>query len=65
MMKNEIYDNQFYRIDKINNFLDYLRTDFKIDASKTVKEIIFCALDYDRFGDNYTETNLSKIFNFK
>ena len=46
-MKNDIFDEKLYEIDKINNFLCFLRSDFKIDLNKTLKQIILEALNYN------------------
>jgi len=45
-MKNHFFDEKSYEADKINNFLRFLRSDLRIDYTKTMKEIIFDALNY-------------------
>jgi len=57
-MKNEIFEREFYSIEKINNFLIYLKSDIKLDPSKTITQIIKDALNYDK----EEEENMSSTF---
>jgi len=45
-MKNHFFDEKNYEADKINNFLRFLKSDLKIDYTKTMKEIIYDALNF-------------------
>ncbi len=52
MMKNGIYDEELYTIDRIISFLTFLKSDIKIDPSKQISQIIMKGLFYDEYGDN-------------
>ena len=47
-MKNHLFEDKFYEIDKINNFINFLKSDFKIKPNKTLKEIIIEALTFNQ-----------------
>jgi hypothetical protein len=46
MMKNGIYEEKYYTIDKLTNFGNFLFSDMEIDTSKAIKEIIIDATQY-------------------
>jgi len=52
MMKNRIFENELYSIDKILSFINYLRSDIKIDSSKSVQQYIMEGLFYDFHNEN-------------
>ena len=59
-MDHGIYDMQYYEIDKLNNFANFLRSNFKINPQKNFKENIIEALTYNTTTINAcTETNES------
>jgi hypothetical protein len=47
MIKNGIYDNELYTIDKLTNFGNFLFSNLQIDTSKNLKEIIRDACFFD------------------
>jgi len=54
MMKHGIYEEKFYTIDKLNNFMNFLKSDSisRMNPHKTIKEIIIDATNY---GENEFE----------
>ena len=60
LMDHGIYDMQYYEIDRLNNFANFLRSNFKINPQKNFKENIIEALTYNTTTINAcTETNES------
>ena len=53
MIKHGLYEDQYYGIDKLNNFMHFLNSDLKINPSKTIKEMIIEATNYDE--ENYDD----------
>ena len=60
-MKNEIYNQDYFAIDKINNFINYLKSDFKIAPNRTLNEVIKEALHFNKIDSplkKYIKTSI-------
>jgi hypothetical protein len=53
MMKHGIYDDNYYTIDKINNFINFLNSGNQINPTKNIQEII---IEATQFGENGSQT---------
>ena len=45
-MKNNLFEEKFYEIERINNFINFLKSDFRITPNKTIKDVIIEALQF-------------------
>jgi len=64
LIKHEIYNKDYYAIDKINNFLKYIKSNYKIDPTKTLEEIIVEALHFNKIDSplkKYVKSPISKL----
>lgn len=68
LMKNRIFDEHYYAIDKLNNFVKFLNSKIQIDSNKSLKDTILDALNYDG-NDDLTvyerEPDYSSAFNLR
>ncbi len=48
MMKNGVYDKEMYSIGRLFSLLNYLKSNIKIEPSKTVYQIIIEGLNFER-----------------
>lgn len=46
MMKHGIYDSEYYGIDRLDNFMNFLNSKLKINPAKTIKQIIIDATNF-------------------
>jgi hypothetical protein len=63
MMKNGIYEEKFYTIDKLNNFMNFLKSDSisQMNPHKTIQEVIIDATNYgEKISDDFSAPNEEK-----
>ena len=61
-MKNKIFNKDFYSMDKLSNFIEYIKSDhFKIDPTKTLLAIVQEGTNFDHF---ITEEDILKEHKF-
>jgi hypothetical protein len=69
MMKHGIYEDKFYTIDKLNNFMNFLKSESisKLNPNKIIKDIIIDATNFGNSDDNEdneeNQENVTKNYN--
>jgi hypothetical protein len=60
MMKHGIYDPEYYTLDRLNNFMNFLNSKLKINPTKTIKQIIIDATNYK--GEDLEDNNMRRTY---
>lgn len=60
MMKHGIYNQEYYSLDRLNNFMNFLNSKLKINPANTVKQIIIDATNYK--GEDLEENNMRRTY---